>query len=430
MRLTGLWGFRWLGVPYTPHPETRTFLDRAVVQRDNDVEVTVAVLDDRESDHYFGVPLARRGIQPVWLKINNQGHHFYRLRVASIDANYYPPLEAAYVNHFRIGRRILEFGILAWLFLPLLLIMPFKLLGARAANRKMNAFFVDQGIGWGLIQPGKQLEGFVFSTLNEGSKQFTVKLIGPSGNMELSFSIPIPGLRVDHHGKELDEISNPGETVEVDEAELLRQLEKMPRCTTNRLGTREGDPLNLVVIGDFQHILNGFGASWDETEVISIRSCWRTLTAFSLGRRYRYSPVSSLFHGGRSQDFALQKARQTINERLHLRLWITNLRCQNKSVWIGQISRDIGVRFTYMTWNLTTHKIDPDVDDARDCVLDYLMESGKVVRLGYVPGAGLAAKSAPRHNLTGDPYFTDGQRAVAFVSETKTSPTFLSLRNS
>ena len=49
-------------------------------------------------------------------------------------------------------------------------------------------------------------------------------------------------------------------------------------------------------------------------------------TAFSLGRRYRYSPVSALFFEGRSHDFALQKARQTINERLHLRLWLTPLR--------------------------------------------------------------------------------------------------------
>ena len=32
------------------------------------------------------------------------------------------------------------------------------------------------------------------------------------------------------------------------------------------------------------------------------------------------------------------------------------------------------MRFTLKTWNLTTHKIDPDVDDARDYVLDDLME--------------------------------------------------------
>jgi hypothetical protein len=151
----------------------------------------------------------------------------------------------------------------------------------------------------------------------------------------------------------------------------------------------------------------------------------RTFKAFSLGSTYRYSPVSSLYVDGRCQDFALQKARQTINERLHLRLWMTPLRFQGKPVWIGQISRDIGVRFTPKTWNLTTHKIDPDVDDARDYVLDDLMEGGRVRLVSYVAGAQAADRSAPRRNLTGDPYFTDGLRAVALFSETRTNPTLV-----
>jgi hypothetical protein len=199
----------------------------------------------------------------------------------------------------------------------------------------------------------------------------------------------------------------------------------MPRSTTNRRGSVEGDPLNLVVIGDFATILNAFGARWDETEIISLKTCGQTIKAFLRGSRYRYSPVSALYVAGRSQDFALQKARQTINQRLHLRLWMTPLRYRGKPVWIGQVSRDIGVRFTLRTWNLTTHKIDPHVDDARDYVLDDLMESGRVAQVGYVAGVGAAEQRAPRHNLTGDPYFTDGLRAVAILSETRTSPTFL-----
>jgi hypothetical protein len=180
-----------------------------------------------------------------------------------------------------------------------------------------------------------------------------------------------------------------------------------------------------VAIGDFDTILSGFGARWDETETITLQSCWRTFKAFLLGSEYRYSPVSALYVFGRSQDFALQRTRQTINERLHLRLWITSLRFRGKPVWIGQISRDIGVRFTPRTWNLTTHKIDPDVDDARDYVLDDLMESGRVLLVGYAAGAEPADRSTPRHNLTGDPYFTDGKRAVAVFSETRSKLSFL-----
>jgi hypothetical protein len=417
--------WRWLGVPYNPRPDERGFMERAETQQDDEVTVRASVLDNRESERFFGVPMARRGIQPVWLEIRNRGNLPFRLRLASIDPNYFPPLEAAYVCHFRLGRRFLEFGLIALLFVHLWLLLPFKLIGAWRANQKMNDFFCDHGIGWGRIQPGDTLSGFVFTELDEGTKRFTVRLLNPVAQRTFDFSIAIPGLRIDHHDKALDDrIAAPG-AIECDETELRRQILAQPKSTTNGRGTRHGDPLNLVMIGEFDAILSGFGARWDETETISLKTCWKTFKAFSLGSSYRYSPVSSLYVEGRSQDFALQKARQTINERLHLRLWVTPLRFEGLPVWIGQVSRDIGVRFTLKTWNLTTHKIDPDVDDARDYVLDDLLESLHVERVGYVGGVDACERDAPRHNLTGDPYFTDGLRAIAIFSKDKATPKFL-----
>src|SRR5262249_61839061 len=92
--------FRWLGIRYDPQPEERPFLQRTVAQRDGDLVVSASVLDNQESERFFGVPLARRGIQPVWLHIGNNGAEPYRLRLASLDPSYYPPLEAALLNHF------------------------------------------------------------------------------------------------------------------------------------------------------------------------------------------------------------------------------------------------------------------------------------------------------------------------------------------
>jgi hypothetical protein len=413
------------GAPYSPRPDERPFLERLAVQEDEDLIVRVAVLDDRESDRFFGVRMARRGMQPVWVQITNRSNEHYRLRVGSMDPYYFPPLEAAYINHHRVGRRVVQFGILALLFIYLLLLLPFRIIGAWRANRLMDEFFQEQGIGWDRIYPGETSEGFVFTNLDEGTKQVTVKLLGQTGGKEYQFSLPVPGLHVDHHTKELDAALSTHGIIECDEPELQQHLTAMPRSTTNSRGTLEGDPLNLVVVGEFETIISGFGSSWDETEAISLLSCWRTVKSFTLGHRYRYSPVSSLYFEGRSQDFALQKARETINERLHLRLWLTPLRFEGKSVWVGQISRDIGVRFTLKTWNLTTHKIDPDVDDSRDYVLNYLLEGGRVERAGYVPGVESAARTSVRHNLTGDPYFTDGLRAVAILSATPVKPSFL-----
>jgi hypothetical protein len=420
-----LWTSRWLGVPYSPEREERTYLDRAEIREDANFSVLASVLANSESERYFGVPLARRGIQPVWLEITNKSAQPSRLRLASVDPNYYPPLEAAYVNHFHIARRLMGFGALAWVFFPLLILLPFKLIAARMANGRMNVYFQQHGFGYGLIQPDETVSGFVFTSLDEGNKQFTVKLLGGTESTEFAFSIPVPGLKVDHGNRPFEEIARSQHATECDEAELRRRIVALPRSTTNGKSSLEGDPLNLVVIGDFDTVLNGFGARWDETEAITLKSCLRMSKAFVLGSSYRYSPVSSLFVDGRCQDFALQKARQTINERLHLRLWLTPLRYQSQPVWIGQISRDIGVRFTPKTWNLTTHKVDPDVDDARDSLLDELLESGRVAMVGYVPGAQAASRTAPRHNLTGDPYFTDGRRAVVMFAIARMTPTFV-----
>jgi hypothetical protein len=149
------------------------------------------------------------------------------------------------------------------------------------------------------------------------------------------------------------------------------------------------------------------------------------LRSFLLGSQYRYSPVSGLYLFGRSQDIALQRSRRSINERLHLRLWLTPLRFQARSVWVGQVSRDIGVRFTWKTWNLSTHRVDPDVDEARDYVIEDLLQAGRIEATGYVDGVGPCDATAPRRNLTGDPYFTDGKRAVILLSTTRTTPRFV-----
>ena len=80
--------------------------------------------------------------------------------------------------------------------------------------------------------------------------------------------------------------------------------------------------------------------------------------------------------------------------------------------WIGQVSRDIGVRLTDQAWNLTTRKIGPDVDFDRGYLLQDFLISGLVERYGFIDGVGAAATSAPRTSLIGDPYYTDGLRVV------------------
>ena len=420
--------FRWLVIPYSPCPTARGFLDAAVAQQGKDLAVRIAVLDDVASRKFFGVPMARRGIQPVWVHIVNRSAQPSRLQFVAIDPNYFSPLEAAAINHYSSGKRLFGFGLLAWLFLPLLLFAADKALRRRIA----------QTGGWTCssrstrfrcvpIPPGGEQAGFVFTNLSEGTKVVLIRLFGPCGPQEFEFSLPVKGLDVDHLRHNLHALDPGGDTIEVDVVGLRQYVEALPAATTNGRGRRSGDPANLIVVGHFARVLGVFGARWDETEVISLAACWKTFRAFLTGAEYRYSPVSALFLFDRSQDFALQRIRSSINERLHLRLWATPLRFRGQRVWVGQISRDIGVRFTWRTWNMTTHRIDPDVDEARDYVVEDLMHVGRLEMAGYVDGVGPCDRAAPRRNLTGDPYYTDGKRAVVFLSETQTTPRFITL---
>ena len=120
---------------------------------------------------------------------------------------------------------------------------------------------------------------------------------------------------------------------------------------------------------------------------------------------------------GRAEDTALQRARRNIDQRNHLRLWLAPFTIDDRRVWVGQISRDIGVRMTDQVWYLTTHKIGPDVDFDRDYLLQDLLVPGLIERFGFVEGVGAASASAPRANLTGDPYYTDGLRLVLFLGD-------------
>lgn len=406
-------------------PDERPFLERLQTQADDLAEVAAAVLTPAECKIVFGVPLANRGIQAVWVRVVNQSTSPARLLMTKIARDYFTSREAAAVCRFSILKRLVAFGIMVWMLLPLVLLaLPFKLFAVRRANRLMDECFQKLGFPLKNIAPGASAEGFIFTPMDFGTKVVEVALVANVQIREYPFSIEVPGPDVDHQFT-LRSTQKSEVPEECDLETLKSKLGAMPATTSDSRGRRKGDPVNLVVIGEFSTVIGGFASRWDQTEIITLGSCWRTFKAFLIGSDYRYSPVSALYLFQRSQDFALQMVRDSINERLHLRLWATPLRFEGQPVWVGQVSRDIGVRFTWRTWNLTTHRIDPDVDEARDYVMEDLFEAGRIAAGGYIPGVGPCKKESPRHNLTGDPYYTDGHRAIVQLSAERTVPRIL-----
>lgn len=402
------------------------------------------------------MPLSVKGLQPVYVRVVNRSTESQKLHFRSLDPHYYPPLEAAARCHFSLLKRLYSFGILAWFFLPLLFLAPLKLLSIGWANQKIDELFQSLAFHRRPIGPGETAEGFVFTAFDAGTKMVRVRLLSigksldgqhvakvesavlsadpeelanlqfESGRgVDLTFVIAVPSINSDYLHRKLDEHVPQNAAHDCDVSTLVERLKSVSTATCNRHNRGSGDPINLVLIGSFETLLNSFAGRWDETEVISLATCWKTARAFLLGSEYRYSPVSPLYLFGRSQDIALQQIRESISQRLHLRLWLAPLTLHGQPVWIGQVSRDIGVRFTTAAWNLTTHRIDADVDESRDYLLEDMLDAERVEAAGYVSAAPPSTPQSPRHNLTGDPYYTDGKRVVILLSPVRTVPRFV-----
>ena len=344
-----------------------------------DVTVTVAVPTISEAQALYGVDLASKHIQPVWVKVKNDSDDIYWFLPSGLDPDYFFPSEAAFV--FKTDNENFQE-------------LQFK----------------------NPIRPGSTQSGFVLVNLDEGFKAIDIDLISRKEVKSFSFITNDPGFKADFKLVNFETLYSTEDIINIeDEEELRKKLEDFPSFTTNADGDEYGDPLNLVLIGEPNDIVPALvRRNWHATEITWSRAIMRTIKSFLQGERYRYSPISPLYVFGRPQDIGWQKARRTINERNHMRFWLSPIRFRGKKVFVGQISRDIGVKFTLKSPTISTHVIDPDVDEARRYFVEDLAYSQAMAKIGYVKGAGVVNKEEPRVNLVGDPFYTDGFRAVLF----------------
>ena len=378
-----------------PPAANQDYKSRAVTRTEGGVRVSTAVLSADESATVYGVPLADKSIQPVWIEVENREDRPYFLLSPGLDPNFFPASEAS--ETFASG----------------------KSSQAELDRRFRQLAFRNP------VLPGATTSGFVLANLDEGFKFVQIDLV--TGGRARTFSILaiVPGFRPDYRVSEVfrRDFYPPEQIVDYTDDDAFRAaLVALPCCVTNEAGSKNGDPLNLVVVGGLDDAFPAFARrGWRPTEAKWSGSIMKMVTSALSGERYRYAPMSSLYMFGRAQDLGLQKARDNIHQRNHLRLWLSPMRYHGKQVWVGQISRDIGSRLTMHSPTFTTHKIDPDVDEARSALAQDLAYSQNLAKIGYVKGVGAAPKSAPRGNLTTDPYYTDGLRSVLVFDRYPTS---------
>lgn len=373
---------------FNPQPHDQVgFADRAVTQTSNRVTISTVALGPREAQAAFGVPMIKRGIQPVWVRVENARDETLYLLPLALDPMYFTPTEAAFINR-------------SWL--------------NAETNAQMDALFQEHGLPVP-VEGGTTKEGFLFVPPDLGAKSLNFVYVGPGDVTVARFVVEVPGLAL--KPVDLATLYPPEDMVDLNDWRSLRDaIEELPCCVTNKRGDVEADPLNFVMIAErdlgFTALIGG---GWDQTETVTAASALKTAMSFLFGSAYRYSPISDLYAFGRKQDAAFQIARSDIDERNHLRIWLTPFRFEGRPVWIGAISRDIGVILSGIG---TTHKIDPDVDAERWYLAQSIIRAQALQRFGFAGGGPLSHPDNPRSSV--EPkniYYSDGRRIIMVLSD-------------
>jgi hypothetical protein len=336
---------------------------RAQAIAEDGIRVSAIIPNLEENRAIFGIDLEKKGVQPLWLEIQNNTDRQIFFLTTGLDPEYFSPQEVSFGFH-----RVFS----------------------ESTNKQLDDHIESLDFHH-IINPHSTSSGFVFTNPDEGSKFVTVDLIGREWSKSFTLIVPTPSrkLTVDHY-KRLFKMIASSELIEVEDEPRLRELlEQVPCCTSSKDGV-QGEPLNIVLIGDIQDISAAF-----------------------VRRNYRYTPVTPRYVFQRPQDVsAIKRDRWVAAQPQVLRLWLTSIRFQSKAVWIGQVSSPIGGRFAPAAVDGKDSSIDPFVDEARNDLVQDMIYSQSLVKMGFVKGVGRIMASTPRKIPNGATYHTDGLRAV------------------
>jgi hypothetical protein len=363
--------------------------DHAQTKTIEGLTVTARLLTDGEARDRYGVDLGRKGLQAIWMRITNRTSQEQWMLTAHLDPDYFTADEAAHI--FRHSLAGLGFADLQ---------QKFRDLTMRSR-----------------LEPGKTYEGHVLVPRKEGGRYVEITTNGSGHVRRFGFPMRTPDGHFDFERMDPMRIYESSRPENLSREQLRRRLERLPATVTNAKGTAQGDPLNIVIVGEASEMMAALSeCDWAFTHRIDGSSVRRMIGAALRAKPYLTAPVSSQFVFNRKQDVAFQRSRSTLSQRNHMRLWLAPYTLEGRPVWVGQISRDIGIKLTRKSPTLTTHVIDPLVDEARQFLLESLLYRFRISHFGFVRASDPAPLSQSRKNLCGDPYITDGMRLVVLLS--------------
>ena len=251
------------------------------------ITVSAALLSDGEARDRYGVNLAKKGIQAVWLRVSNKSPAEQWLLTAHIDPDYYTPDEAARQFPSLVPGR-----------------------GGEARRQKFRDLAMRSR-----LESGKTYEGHVLIPRSEGGRFIEVTINGSGRERRFGFPLRTPDGHFDFEkmdgtaGKVTTNLTRP---------QLRTRLAQLPATTVNADGSATGDPLNVVIVGEASQMMAALSeCGWSFTHRIDWTTVRREIAAALRGKPYRTAPVSSLYVFGRSQDLAFQRSRLSISQRSH-----------------------------------------------------------------------------------------------------------------
>lgn len=376
-----------------------------------DVTVSITILTDDQALQHFGVDLAQQGVQALRMTVHNPTPHKFWFIRNLVNPDFFSSDEVALLvrsevpdNQFEQMRQYLRDESIRILMQPMMetggyIFLPY-VEGGRYIDIRLTWDTYDAGIGTQL--PPVETEP---------------QLVGQYAELRFGFALTLPDGLFDYELLDTAQTYGDQELPDYDTAGLRERLEQLPCCAMDKDSKNNGDPINVVLVGNSLDVLNSLSRSgWSFTHRITPGSIARMVSAALDGEGYAVAPVSSLYLFDRKQDFALQRARVSLAQRNHTRFWLAPFTYEGRQVWVGQVSRDIGIKLTTKSPSLTTHIVDPEVDLTREYLLHSLLAQGLVRQFGFVKGSTVASREDPSFNLTGDPYFSDGMRLVVMLS--------------
>lgn len=337
---------------------------RSQSQIEETVRVAAAVPGREETAAIFGVQLYDKGIQPVWLEVQNNGPEQIRYVPVSTDRFYFSPLEVAYKNRRSFSRE-----------------------GRAEMTRHFDELAMPR-----YIDPGETRSGFVLTHADHGAKGFNVDLFGPDEAYSFTFLLRVPGFVPDYAAVDFDSIY-PADQIAAHYGDDLRQaIRDLPCCSTDQNGAETGDPINVVFIGNGEELMYAM-----------LRGNWIETSAAEAAR----TKQQYLF--GRQQDAIFRYQKQLDDSFYELRAWLAPFMAGEERVWVCQVRH-------FFRSALTVTRFDPDVDNARNFTLQNHLYAQALEKFAWLSGTEVMPVESFWTNLLRPAYFSDGYRIVLWSS--------------